>query len=210
MEHATYVTFYEGKGATSGVRAHILPLATQPGFKIVNSWPNKSAPASQARREYVDGAAWMQRSHFCWVPPGQRYGDARRHVIAAFHGCIPVFTIPDGHHTLEEVLPWRTMALSVPQEQLPQLPQILRNVSAEERDAMRRELSCVWRRLWFSSIYGSCLGEETQTDALDALLQLLGRRLRRPAGGSGGSGGSGSDGAPLAAAWSPWPSACSA
>ena len=61
----------------------------------------------------------MQRSHFCWVPPGQRYGDARRHILAAFHGCIPVFSIPDGHHTLEELVPWSRMSLSVSQEELP-------------------------------------------------------------------------------------------
>ena len=116
------------------------------------------------------------------MPPGQRYGDARRHIISAFHGCIPVFTIPDGHHTLEEVLPWGRMSVSVSQEALPLLPAILRNISAERRDEMRRELSCAWRRLWFSSIYGECLGEEPQTDAFDGLLQVFAQRLQ---GGSG-------------------------
>ena len=148
--------------------------------------PGKAAPGKGdgTKPTRVDANEWMQRSHFCWVPPGQRYGDARRHIIAAFHGCIPVLSVPDGHHTLEEVLPWERMALSVSQEQLPHLPAILRNVSAEERDAMRRELSCAWRRLWFSSIYGSCLGEETQTDAFDALVQTLANRLRRGEGGA--------------------------
>ena len=70
------------------------------------------------------------------------------------------------------------MSVSVPQERLPLLPAILRNVSADERDAMRRELACAWRRLWFSSIYGSCLGEEPQTDAFDGLLQVLAQRLQ--------------------------------
>ena len=124
----------------------------------------------------------MQRSHFCWVPPGQRYGDARRHIISAFHGCIPVFTIPDGHHTLEEVVPWGRMSVSVAQEELPLLPAILRNISAERRDEMRHELSCAWRRLWYSSIYGQCLGEEPQTDAFDGLLQVFAQRLQ---GGGG-------------------------
>ena len=77
----------------------------------------------------------MQRSHFCWVPPGQRYGDARRHIISAFHGCIPVFTVPDGHHTLEEVMPWSRMSVTVPQERLPLLPQILANYSRHQADA---------------------------------------------------------------------------
>ena len=118
----------------------LLQHAAAPGFRIVNSFPpaagraNATPPLTAAQTR--DG---MRRATFCWVPPGQRYGDARRHIIAAFHGCIPVFTVPDGHHTLEEVLPWHRMALSVPQEQLPLLPQILRNVSAEEREEMRRK-----------------------------------------------------------------------
>jgi len=42
---------------------------------------------------------------------------------------------------------------------------------------MRARLRCVWRRLWFSSVYGSCLGEETHTDAFDAMLRVLKFRL---------------------------------
>ena len=128
----------------------------------------------------------MARSDFCWVPPGQRYGDARRHILAAFHGCIPVFTIPDGHHTLEELIPWERMSVSVPQERMAMLPAILRNISDTQRAAMRRELSCAWRRLWFSSIYGTCFGEDPQTDAFDALMQVFASRLEapRPAGES--------------------------
>ena len=78
-----------------------------------------AAASAVSKPTKVDVNEWMQRSVFCWVPPGQRYGDARRHIISAFHGCIPVFTIPDGHHTLEELVPWSRMSLSVSQEELP-------------------------------------------------------------------------------------------
>ena len=74
------------------------------------------------------------------------------------------------------------MSVSVPQERLPLLPAILRNISAARRDEMRRELSCAWRRLWYTSIYGTCLGEEPQTDAFDGLLQVLAQRLENRSG----------------------------
>ena len=129
----------------------------------------------------------MRRSTFCWVPPGQRYGDARRHITAAFHGCIPVFSVPDGHHTLEEVLPWERMSLHVPPEQLPQLPAILDNVSATARDAMRTELRGWRHALWYSSIYGECTAAPdappraaaAPRDAFEGLMRLLARRLPR-------------------------------
>ena len=131
----------------------------------------------------ADAYELMVRSVFCWVPPGQRYGDARRHILATLNGCIPVFTIPDedGHHTLQEHpdLDWERMSVTVPQAQLPQLPAILRNISRAEIARMQVQLGCAWRRLWFSSIYGSCLGESPETDAFDALLHVLRNRPDR-------------------------------
>ena len=96
------------------------------------------------------------RSQFCWAPPGQRYGDARRHLLAAFHGCIPVLTVPHGHHTFEEALPWRQMALVVPPERLASLPSILRDVTPADARRMRDELRRQRQRLWYASIYGEC------------------------------------------------------
>ena len=102
-------------------------------------------------------------------------------MLAAFLGCIPVFTIPDGHHTLEDhtELDWPTMSLTVPQQDLAALPAIIRNVSQAEIERMQYRLSCAWRRLWFSSMYGSCLGEDPRTDAFDALLTVLRSRGRQ-------------------------------
>ena len=32
-------------------------------------------------------------SAFCWVPRGQGQGDPTRHMVALFHGCVPVFSL---------------------------------------------------------------------------------------------------------------------
>ncbi|KAL3900916.1 MAG: hypothetical protein SGPRY_012368, partial [Prymnesium sp.] len=39
------------------------------------------------------------------------------------------------------------------------------------------ELPCVWRKLFWSSIVGSCFGEPTHGDAFDTLMAVLRRRL---------------------------------
>ena len=111
---------------------------------------------SARRGARVNATEYMLHSQFCWAPPGQRYGDARRHLLAAFHGCIPVLTVPHGHHTFEEALPWRQMALVVPPERLASLPSILRDVTPADARTMRDELRRQRRRLWYASIYGEC------------------------------------------------------
>ena len=168
LEHAKFLTYYEGSG-TPNVRTALLAHTGEAGFKIVNTF-NKSVTR-------VSSHDWMRASHFCWVPPGQRYGDARRHIVSVFTGCIPVITIPDNHNTLEELLPWERFAVLVPPEQLPRLPQLLRSISPQRREEMRAALRCVWRRLWYSSVYGPCFGESASTDAFDGLLRVLAARV---------------------------------
>lgn len=94
-------------------------------------------------------------------------------------------------------LRWERMSVSVPQSELHQLPAILRNISQAEIARMQQQLSCAWRRIWFSSIYGSCLGEATSTDAFDALMTVFRQRAKRAVTGNdtqaacgvGGAGG---------------------
>jgi hypothetical protein len=45
----------------------------------------------------AQAAEAMRNATFCWVPPGQRYGDARRHLVASFVTCVPVFKIGRAH-----------------------------------------------------------------------------------------------------------------
>ena len=166
--------------ARPNVRAELLRLST-----TTRPFANgRFVIADSTQGSGLDAHAWMARSVFCWVPPGQRYGDARRHLVAAFHGCIPVFTVPDGHHTLEEVMPWTRMSVTVPEERLALLPEILGNYSQRDvkqmRDLLRR-----WRHvLWYGS---NCAAvspplEPTASaprDAFDGLMQLLAARLER-------------------------------
>ena len=178
-------------------RELLMTIQGEPGFKIVNTFPdrhnNKNASSRSGRRlqngevqpaGYVNKVEWMRRSVFCWAPPGQRYGDARRHILSAFLGCIPVLTLPDGHHTLEEILPWNEMAIHVPPERLKELPSILRAVPQKEIERMRRKLKCAQKYLWYASVYGECapgLGGGAP-DAFDALMRVLAARLRKERG----------------------------
>lgn len=184
LEHARFLSYYDGPGSPH-VRADILRLKGEPGFFIHNSFlpPPRMRKALGTKAKPAPRVSHLEmerHASFCWVPPGQRYGDARRHVPSSFLGCVPVFTMPEsGGRTYDELIRWDDVSLDVPQSHLPRLPSLLRAVSSTRLDAMRQGLGCVWRRLWFSSIYGACLGEDPAEDAFDALLQVLARRARR-------------------------------
>ena len=65
-------------------------------------------------------------SAFCWVPRGQGQGDPTRHMVAAFHGCVPVFSLgpsrdADDALPFDELLAWRRFSLSVPTDKLESL-----------------------------------------------------------------------------------------
>ena len=83
------------------VRELLLQHSLEPGFHIFNTFPNASAASPPPS---VDVSEWMRRSTFCWVPPGQRYGDARRHVLAAFLGASRASNSWLGTHGLAAML----------------------------------------------------------------------------------------------------------
>ena len=102
-------------------------------------------------------------SVFCWVPRGQGQGDPTRHMVALFHGCLPVFTLgqadDDDALPFDEYLPWGQFSLRVPIDSLRSLPSIVR---AAARDgaalkAMQSKLNCVWRSLFWTSLKGKLL-----------------------------------------------------
>ena len=111
-------------------------------------------------------------SLFCWVPRGQGQGDPTRHMVAIFHGCLPVFSLgetaeQDDALPFDEVLDWNRFSLRVPTGRLGELPAALWPVArdAARLHAMQRELSCAWRALFWTSLVGSCFGEDVQGDA---------------------------------------------
>jgi hypothetical protein len=133
----------------------------------------------------AQAAEAMRNATFCWVPPGQRYGDARRHLVASFVNCVPVFTVPNGEPTLAELVPWDALSLDVPVSALPQLPALLRAVGSRDLARMRRGLACARRFLWYASLYGACAeGLRGMPDAFDGLMAVLAARLEREGEGS--------------------------
>ena len=124
-------------------------------------------------------------STFCWVPRGQGQGDPTRHMVALFHGCLPVFTLGKGADDdalpFDELLPWHRFSLRVPTDALATLPAVVREAARDgaRLRAMQAELACVWRALFWTSLKGSCFGERVRGDAFDALMQVLASRRRR-------------------------------
>ena len=74
----------------------------KPGFALLDTLRT---------RERLDAVNMSLSSLFCWVPRGQGQGDPTRHMIAIYHGCIPVFSLgPTREHDdalpFDEVLDW--------------------------------------------------------------------------------------------------------
>ncbi|KAL3929373.1 MAG: hypothetical protein SGPRY_001985 [Prymnesium sp.] len=161
------------------VREALMQHASEPGFRVVNSFVDGRNKSSSLTKD--ETYEWMRRSTFCWVPPGQRYGDARRHILASFMGCIPVFSVPDGRPTFAELIPWGTMSVEASSvDAIARLPSRLRTFTPAEIGKMRRRLSCVKRFLWYSSIYGQCAeGLPNAPDAFEGLMTILSARLDR-------------------------------
>ena len=102
LHHARYLTYYEGPH-TPFVRAQVLQHVAAPGFKVYNSFPNATVlrlraearrlrlPPPRLEAQRINAVEWMRRSVFCWVPPGQRYGDAQARLY--WGGCFTDDTI---------------------------------------------------------------------------------------------------------------------
>lgn len=164
----------------------------EPGFVLADSLRGRP----EDRRDAVNMSLG---SVFCWVPRGQGDGDPTRHMVAIFHGCVPVFTLgasaaTDDALPFEELLPWSELSLRVPSNDLSSLPSRLWEVAADgpRLRAMQAKLGCAWRSLFWSSLVGSCFGEPTDDggDAYGALMAVLrARLLRRGSAALGGCAG---------------------
>ena len=167
-----------------------------PGFALLNTLRTKE------RRNAVDMAL---SSVFCWVPRGQGQGDPTRHMVAIYHGCLPVFSLGRNEQTddalpFEELLDWSSFSRRVPTQQpgLGALPDTLWPIVRDEASlrAMQRELACSWRPLFWTSLVGSCFGEGVLGDAFATLMQVLKMRLATRRGGDGAAGTNRSRSAP--------------
>ncbi|KAK3276060.1 hypothetical protein CYMTET_15845 [Cymbomonas tetramitiformis] len=120
----------------------------------------------------------LTSSIFCLGAEGKFAGYGARLMQAVIAGCIPIIIKPRGGQTLiwEEYLPWKKFAVVVNETELDSLPEQLASYSAEEIRSMRRELGCALPRFFWSSIYGSYIGESLEQDAFATLLEVLLRR----------------------------------
>ena len=91
----------------------------------------------------------MLSSKFCGVFPGNGWGHVETPILL---GCIPVI-VQDGILTpWENVLDFNSFAVRVARADLPMLPTILRNISAQRVDAMQAAMARVWERFTYSSL----------------------------------------------------------
>jgi hypothetical protein len=155
--------------------------ARRPGFALVNSQQRGHVPR--------DAVNMSLSSAFCWVPRGQGQGDPTRHMVAIFHGCVPIFTLgradDDDALPFDELLPWHRFSLRVPTTGLHNLHSVVNAVLRRRGslEAMQAELGCAWRSLFWTSLKGSCFGEGVRGDAFDALILVLRRRVATAASG---------------------------
>ena len=172
--------WFGGHGGHGDARTAMFRLHSErKGFVLVDTLHKRPG---MIRRDAINMSL---SSVFCWVPRGQGQGDPTRHMVALFHGCLPVFTLgqadDDDALPFDEYLPWGQFSLRVPIDSLRSLPSIVR---AAARDgaalkAMQSKLNCVWRSLFWTSLKGSCFGEGVRGDAFDALMRVLALRSER-------------------------------
>ena len=146
----------------------------------------------------------LQRSSFCAVLPGNGWGHIEE---PAIHGCIPVIIMPGIDAQLEGVLDMAAFAVRVERHELGGLIERLRAISPAQLEAMRAQLRTVWERFTYSGLFkreyqlqlgadkaarprlGATALEDkrhfgpleqrlTGEDAVDALIDVLRRRLR--------------------------------
>ena len=122
-------------------------------------------------------ARGMASSDFCLSPLGQNEGDSDRYLPAILYGCIPVFLCPGEEPPFSEVLPWRNISLRLGPDDAAQLPRILSRIGPAQVVAMRLAMAAVWRRLLWTRLSGSYLGEDPSSDAFETLMEVLRRRL---------------------------------
>lgn len=95
-------------------------------------------------------AGLLRRSVFGLVPRGDCHFSYRLLEVMSF-GCIPVVLSDDLVLPYDRIVPWRSIALHVPEERAGDLGGLLRSVPPERIEKMRAGVMAVYRR-WFRSL----------------------------------------------------------
>jgi len=166
-----------------------LAHGSRPGWRVVNTRGDPGL--GLARAPPVDFAAEMSEAVFCYSPLGGGTGPADRYVAAILFGCIPVMlrsTLMEGWKSyplsqpFDDLLDWESFAVLVDLLDLPQLHTMLSGIGFAQRRRMQVNMGRVWRKLLFTSLYGSYLGENGHRDAFHMMVQSMGvRAAARPA-----------------------------
>lgn len=126
------------------------------------------------------GAQKEASSVFCLAPSGLGFGVRLYHAI--FYGCIPVIIQDNVTQPFEDdLLPYHLFSLRVKEDDIPQLPAILRGVKEHTIMKMQEQLACTWQHFMWSSVYGAAADEDGSRDAFATLLAVLYNRLHPPA-----------------------------
>ena len=124
----------------------------------------------------------MLRSRYCLAPSGAGWG--MRAVHAAVMGCVPVMLQHDGStrppvaQAFEPSAPldWSTFGVSLRQDDLPRLPQLL---DATDLRAKQAALRRVWTRLvWREALPPAMAATLPGPDAFDTVMEVLGSRAK--------------------------------
>jgi hypothetical protein len=124
---------------------------------------------------HVDLSQAMASSVFCIAAPGAGFGT--RTVLAIVFGCIPVSFVDAVHEPYEDIIDYSAFAVRIPQEQLPQLVDVIAAFTPEQIAAKQAALACVARHFVWSSIHGALGDEDGSDDAFEVLMYALRRKL---------------------------------
>jgi len=125
----------------------------------------------------------MRNSTFCFSPLGRVGGDHDRYLPALLTGCIPIIlksVLVAGQkqyitQPYEDIIEWGKIAVMIHAEEVHRLPFILKHVNTVSK---RAHVFNVWKKLLYTSHYGTYFGESSDSDALATLVDVLQLRAR--------------------------------
>jgi hypothetical protein len=120
----------------------------------------------------------MRNSTFCYSPLGSHGADSDRWLPAIMTGCIPIILNSVQYGSRIDTIHYpegvdHTVAITVNTHTVQFLDEILAQTSEHEIMMKRAHMAVLWRRLLWTSIYDSEIGETTEHDALTQLIKKL-------------------------------------
>ncbi|GAX82727.1 hypothetical protein CEUSTIGMA_g10153.t1 [Chlamydomonas eustigma] len=120
----------------------------------------------------------MTKSTFCLAPTGGGHG--KRNVLVTMMGCVPV-TVTDGvYQPFEPELDWPSFSVPIAESDIPRMHELLEEVTDDRLREYQGKLSCAAQHIFWSSIYGSVLGDDGRFDAFETTMEILRMKLQYP------------------------------